>query len=168
MFFLFRFRTLITQRFEGCLKCLTSRWNAVPESCAYALALDGSERSEKLLAQWPKSSKSEDSRYYLDAIASSIRDHAAQKTFAARPSRSLMPWLPMPFSSNPLIELCTKAHLLALSSAGNKALVRFTSTMASPQSVGITSWLLSKPAVATLLGPSAEARIDAVFVRLFS
>jgi HEAT repeat protein len=99
-----------------------SRWNAVPESCAYALALDGSERSEKLLAQWLKSSKSEDSRYYLDAIASSIRDHAAQKTFAARPSL-VDAVVANAFFLQPADRAVTKAHLLALSSAGNKALI---------------------------------------------
>lgn len=99
-----------------------SRWNAVPESSAYALALDGSERSEQLLAQWLKNSKDEDSRYYLDALASSIRDHAAQKRFAARPSL-VEAVVANAFFLQPADRAVAKAHLLALSSAGNKALI---------------------------------------------
>lgn len=99
-----------------------SRWNAIPESYAYALALDGSDRSERLLAQWLKSSKDEDSRFYLDAIASSIRDHAAQKTFAAGASL-VDAVVANAFFLQPADRAIAKAHLLALSSAGDKALI---------------------------------------------
>ncbi len=99
-----------------------SRWNAIPESYAYALALDGSKRSEQLLAQWLKSSESEDSRYYLDAFASSIRDHAAQKTFTAGPSL-VDAVVANAFFLQPADRAIAKAHLLALSAAGNKALI---------------------------------------------
>ena len=92
------------------------------ETYIFALALDGSGRSKGMLARWLERSKTAHSSIYLDQIFQSVQNDAPQKTFAAH--RSLAEAVVAnAFFLQPTDRTVAKARLIAMSSAGDKALV---------------------------------------------